>query len=97
MEELLEDKGFELVENETEQTLVRRVYKKEYSKIENVAWYGPTETKFQVYITFVFDQETLRTIRADYSNGKTKYYDTLSWKRAINGIRDTVKYNGFEL
>lgn len=70
---------------------------KYYGKDERVNDWGYLNADFWVDVTISFEpyHGAPTCVCASYSNGKCKYhkYD----KRAYNAIRDTVRYNGFEL
>lgn len=72
------------------------MYTKQYKKEAMVAWHGLCEIVFVADIIFGFNKSgELFDVTAQFSNGKVKSYKP--GKRAYNAIRDTVKYNGFEI
>lgn len=72
------------------------VYTKEYRKETNVVWYGKSTIVFVADVTACYNKSgELVDITAQFSNGKVKSYKP--GKQAYNAIRDTIKYNGFEI
>lgn len=74
------------------QTLVLR---KSYSTDQRVNDFGILNRGFNVEVQVLYHNGKCYGVTVLYGNGKVKShaYD----KRAYNAIRDTVKYNGFEL
>lgn len=71
------------------------VLRKSYSTDQRVNDFGILNRGFNVEVQILYHNGKCYGVTVLYGNGKVKShaYD----KRAYNAIRDTVKYNGFEL
>jgi hypothetical protein len=71
------------------------VLRKSYSVDERVNDWGVLNDGFKVEVQVTYHNGMNYGVRVFYSNGKVK--DHAYNKRTFNAIRDTVRYNGFEL
>ena len=91
--EELEALGFE----EQEDEFGRACLVKQYEKEVEVCWYGKHTSRFGIVACFN-ESRSIATVYfydGTISAFKTKTY--LNEKRALNAIRETAKYKGFEL
>ena len=94
--EALKDKGFEADYKALECGRIQVRLIKEYRVSERINDWGVLDTDFWADIKVRLDPNGApELVTADFSNGKHQHYACN--RRTYNAIRDTVKYNGFEL
>ena len=71
------------------------VLRKGYGEDVRVNDWGIIGDGFKVEVQVTYHNDKCYGVRVFYSNGKVKEHEY--GKRAYNAIRDTVKYNGFDL
>lgn len=94
--EALKDKGFEVDYKMLAGDRLQVRLIKEYRVSERINDWGILDTDFWADIKVSLDPNGVpELVTADFSNGKHQHYSYN--KRTYNAIRETVKYNGFEL
>ena len=92
----LEENGFELDRmQQYDEYRTVKVYRKNYSRVANVAWYGEQTLTYWAEVRLEMYRGKVLGITGTFAGGKVKEY-MCSDKAAFNAIKKTVELAGYE-